>query len=161
MTNRRGAGRFLLVVALALAAVAGTAAPVAAAETTEADRIVALAKDQVGDRYSFAASGPNSFDCSGFVTFVFRESGLLDRIGSKRRTVASFYEYFASRGKADKSNPQPGDLIVWGRNKHMGIYVGDGKAVSALVNPYGVTLHSVTGYIGMKVKAYLHVDLER
>jgi hypothetical protein len=34
-------------------------------------------------------------------------------------------------------------------------------AVSALVNPYGVSVHPVKGYIGMKVKAYLHVDLER
>ena len=55
----------------------------------------------------------------------------------------------------------PGDLIVWGRNKHIGIYLGDGMAISALINPYGVKVHRVTGYIGMRVKAYLHVKLER
>jgi cell wall-associated NlpC family hydrolase len=154
-------GRVLLIAALVLGAVAGTAAPAAAGNRTEAQRIVAIARAQVGDRYSFAASGPNRFDCSGFVTYVYRQAGLLDRIGGSRRTVAGFHDYFARRGRADRVNRQPGDLIIWGRNKHIGIYIGDGKAVSALINPYGVKVHPVTGYLGMKVKAYLHVKLDR
>ena len=148
---------------MALVCVFGAAAPVAASESapTELQRVLDVALAQVGDRYSFAAVGPNSFDCSGFVTYAFRESGLIDRIGSKRRSVEGFYRWFARRGLADKLNPRPGDLIVWGRFKHIGIYVGDGMAVSALINPYGVKVHPVTGYIGMRVKAYLHVQLER
>ena len=161
MRGFRGAGRLLLIVALTLGAIAGTAAPVAAGNKTEAQRIVAIAKAQVGDRYSFSAAGPNSFDCSGFVTYVYRQAGLLDRIGGQRRTVAGFYQWFANRGRASKSDRQVGDLIVWGRNHHIGIYIGGGMAVSALINPYGVKVHPVTGYLGMKVKAYLHVKLQR
>ena len=161
MRGFRAAGRLLLVVALTLVAIAGTAAPAAAGQRTELERIISIAKAQVGDRYSFAATGPNSFDCSGFVTYVYREAGLLDRIGSKRRSVASYYDWFARRGRASRSDRQPGDLIVWGRNKHIGIYIGHGYAVSALVNPYGVKVHPVTGYLGMRVKAYLHVKLDR
>lgn len=161
MNRFRGVGRLLLISALALGAIVGTAAPVAAGTRTEAQRIIAVAKAQVGDRYSFAASGPNRFDCSGFVTYVFRQADLLDRIGGSRRSVAGFYDYFARRGRADKNNRQPGDLIVWGHNKHIGIYIGGGMAVSALINPYGVKVHPVTGYLGMKVKAYLHVKLDR
>jgi cell wall-associated NlpC family hydrolase len=154
-------GRLLLIATLTLGAMVGTAAPAAAGEKTEAQRIISIAKAQVGARYSFAASGPNRFDCSGFVTYVYRQAGLLDRIGSSRRSVAGFYDWFKRRDRADRENRQPGDLIVWGRNKHIGIYIGDGMAVSALVNPYGVKIHPVTGYLGMKVKAYLHVKLDR
>jgi cell wall-associated NlpC family hydrolase len=154
--------RSLLLVVLALAAALASAAPVSAAETaTEAERVLAVARNQLGDPWSFAATGPNEFDCSGFVTFVFRETELLDRIGGKRRTVRGFYRWFNSRGLASRRNPRPGDLVVWGRNKHIGIYIGDGKAISALVNPYGVKIHPVKGYLDVRFKAYLHVKLER
>ena len=161
MRGFRGVARIILIASLALAAIAGTAAPAAAGNRTDAQRIIAIAKAEVGSRYAFSASGPNSFDCSGFATYVYREAGLLDRIGSSRRTVAGFYEWFNRRDRADRSNPRPGDLIVWGRNKHMGIYIGGGMAVSALVNPYGVKVHPVTGYLGMRLKAYLHVNIAR
>jgi cell wall-associated NlpC family hydrolase len=146
---------------MALAAVALVAAPVAAGNLTEAERVVDIATAQSGDRYAFAAVGPSQFDCSGLVFYSFKEAGLRERIGDKRRTVAGYYRYFNSRGKADKVNPRVGDLVVWGRNKHMGIYIGNGMAVSALVNPYGVKVHPVKGYLNMRFKAYLHVNLER
>jgi len=159
--------RLGLILVLSLVAVLGAAAPVAADEQpapkTELERVIAIAKSEVGANYAFASAGPNTFDCSGFVTYVYREAGLLDRIGGKRRTVAGYLDWFNAQGedRASRSNPLPGDLIIWGRNKHMGIYLGDGMAISALINPYGVKIHRVTGYIGMKVKTYLHVRLER
>jgi cell wall-associated NlpC family hydrolase len=163
VSSPRALGRLLLILSLSLVAFVGAAAPVAAnaAPGTELEQIVALAKSKIGDKWAFAATGPNQFDCSGFVTYVYRETGLLDRIGGKRRTVAGFYKWFNDQGLASKVNPLPGDLIVWARNKHIGIYLGDGMAISALINPYGVKIHPVLGYIGMKVKAYLHVHLER
>jgi len=154
--------RPLLLAALALVATLATAAPVSSADVqTEAERVLAVAREQLGDRWSFAATGPTEFDCSGFVFYSFKEAGLRDRIGNKRRTVAGFYRWFNRRGLASKSNPRPGDLVVWGRNKHIGIYIGDGKAISALVNPYGVKIHAVKGYLNVRFKAYLHVNLER
>jgi cell wall-associated NlpC family hydrolase len=152
----------LLLLTIAFAALLTFAAPVAAAETqTEAERVIAVAQAQIGDRWVFAAIGPTTFDCSGLVFYSFREAGLRDRIGDKRRTVAGYYRYFNSRGLASRDNPKPGDLVVWGNNKHIGIYIGDGMAISALVNPYGVKIHAVKGYLNMRFKAYLHVNLER
>jgi cell wall-associated NlpC family hydrolase len=159
--------RLGVILTLTLVATLGVAAPVAADEQapprTELQRVIAVAMGEVGARYAFASAGPNSFDCSGFVTWVYKEAGLLDRIGGKRRTVAGYLQWFKAQGanRVGRSNAQPGDLIIWGRNKHMGIYLGDGMAISALINPYGVKVHRVTGYIGMKVKTYLHVNLER
>jgi cell wall-associated NlpC family hydrolase len=133
------------------------------APKTELQRLVDVAMSEVGAKYAFASAGPRTFDCSGFVTYAFREAGLLDRIGGKRRTVAGYLNWFKAQGaeRATKADRLPGDLIIWGKNKHMGIYLGDGMAISALINPYGVKVHKVTGYIGMKVKTYLHVNLER
>lgn len=152
----------MIVALLSLTVLLAMAAPVAANATeTEAERLVSIATAQVGDNYAFASTGPNTFDCSGLVWFAYKEAGLRERIGDKRRTVAGYYKYFNSRGQASKDNPQVGDLIVWGNNKHMGIYIGDGMAVSALVNPYGVKIHPVKGYLNVAFKAYLHVNLER
>jgi len=165
MSSVRVVGRTLIVVSLLISAFIFTAAPAAASAEpqTELQRVVEIAKSELGAKWSFAATGPNSFDCSGFVTYVYRQAGLLDRIGGKRRTVAGYYDWFNNQKPdlASKSDAQPGDLIVWGRDKHIGIYLGDGMAISALINPYGVKVHRVTGYIGMTVKAYLHVHLER
>jgi len=162
MTSLRAHGRALVILSLALTALVGTAAPVSATEPlTEAQKVINIALEQKGDRWAFAATGPTQFDCSGLVTFAFRETGLLDRIGGKRRTVAGFYQYFNSLGKADRLEGKPGDLIVLGSNEHIGIYLGNGMAVSALVNPHGVSVHPIRGYLGMKIKAFLHVELER
>ena len=162
-----GRFRLFLILVLSLVAVLGAASPVAADEQplpqTELQRVIEVAKSEVGAKYSFASAGPTTFDCSGFVTYVYKTAGLLDRIGGKRRTVSGYLDWFKAQGsnRATRTNPLPGDLIIWGRNKHIGIYLGDGMAISALINPYGVKVHRVTGYIGMKVKAYLHVKLER
>ncbi|MEO6349689.1 MAG: NlpC/P60 family protein [Candidatus Limnocylindrales bacterium] len=164
-SGRRIGARSTLLATMALMAVTALPAPVFADETvppvSEAQHVIDIATAQLGAKYSFASSGPNTFDCSGLIAFAFREAGLLDRIGSKRRTVAGYLKYFQSIGKADRNVGQPGDLIIWGKNTHMGIYLGDGMAISTLINPYGVKIHPVLGYIGMKVKAYLHVDLTR
>ncbi len=167
LTTAAGGLRLTLILVLSLVAVLGAAAPVAADEqpapTTELERVLEIAKSKVGSKYAFTAVGPNSFDCSGFVTYVYREAGLLDEIGGKRRTVSGYLEWFKSQDKesASKKDPLPGDLVIWGKNKHMGIYVGDGLAISALLNPYGVKVHRVSGYVPIKLKTYLHVDLER
>ncbi|HUR16713.1 MAG TPA: NlpC/P60 family protein [Candidatus Limnocylindrales bacterium] len=161
MKTRSGVSAVSAVVLMGLALVFAVA-PVAAGTTlSESERVVKTATAQVGDRYLFASNGPNTFDCSGLIYFSFKQNGLADRIGGKRRTVKGYYDYFRARGKADKVVGKPGDLIIWGRNAHMGIYLGNGMAVSTLVNPYGVKIHPVTGYIGMGVKAYLHIGLQR
>ena len=51
--------------------------------------------------------------------------------------------------------------MVWGSNQHIGIYIGDGMAISTLVTKRGVAIHPVKGYIGMNVKGYLRTQLAR
>jgi cell wall-associated NlpC family hydrolase len=156
--------RLASVLGLVLLAATALPGPVAAASEprTETQRVLAIARNQLGDRYSWAATGPSSFDCSGLAYYVFREAALLDRIGGKRRTVAGYHSWFRNRDAVSRgiSTARPGDVLVWGSDKHTGIYVGDNYAISALVNPYGVTLHRVDR-ISLRLTAVLRVKMER
>jgi cell wall-associated NlpC family hydrolase len=153
----------ILLAAVFVAGLLGSALPVAASDTsiTQAQKIVQIAENEVGHKWAFKATGPTRFDCSGLVTYVFREAGLLDLVGGKRRTVRGFHAWFKRHGRANMKAPKVGDLVVWGRNRHVGIYVGNGRAVSALYNPYGVTDHKLSFITNMRVTAYLHVKLQR
>lgn len=149
------------LIALLVAALTTIAAPTAsAAAPTEAELVVNTALAQLGDQWKFRARGPNRFDCSGLVFFSFNEHGLKLRIGGYRST-AGYFKWFRAQGRLSRTNPHLGDLVVWGRNQHMGIYIGNGKAVSTLVTKRGVAVHAVKGYLNLKFRAYLHVDLTR
>jgi cell wall-associated NlpC family hydrolase len=158
------ARRMALLVTVLIVSAISLPSPVAAATApqTEAQKLLSVARNQLGDRYSWAATGPSSFDCSGLVYFVFKQAGLLDRIGGTRRTVAGYHNWFNNHGTVTRSitTAKPGDVLIWGSNKHMGIYAGNGYAISALVNPWGVTLHRI-GWINLRLTAVLHVKLQR
>ena len=161
MTFARAVTRLTLPIALLLGLILATTVPVAAADgATDYQKVFAVAKAQLTDPWKHYAKGPHKFDCVGFVWFVYNENGLKSRIGGYRG-VKSYYNWFRSRGLVSRSNPKRGDLIVWGRFKHIGMYIGDGKAISALINPYGVKIHPVKGYLNVSFKAYLHVNIER
>jgi cell wall-associated NlpC family hydrolase len=156
--------RLALLASILVAALVLNAAPVAATETAKssADKVVDVALNQLGDPWKHYAKGPNRFDCVGFVFFSYNQNGLKDRIGGYR-SPKGYFSWFKSRGliTQDMSKAQRGDLIIWGNYKHAGIYLGDGMAVSALVNPHGVSKHKVKGYIGMGVKGFLRVNIDR
>ena len=63
---------------------------------------------------------------------------------------------FPRGGLASKSKPRVGDLIIWNNGSHMGVYVGDGMAISALVT--GVSRHRIN-VINLPLTAYLHTRL--
>ncbi|MEP7158018.1 MAG: NlpC/P60 family protein [Chloroflexota bacterium] len=137
--------------------------PYAAEEGSEAWLVVDKAVKQLKDRWKFSAIGPDRFDCSGLVFFTFRETDLLDRIGNKRRGATAYKNWFANQGwrvGPNIENAEAGDLLVWGRGAHIGIYVGDGWAISTLVNPYGVRIHRYDR-IDKKLTDILKVPISR
>ena len=148
---------FALLGTLILSVVAPVAA---AAPTTEYEKVFATAKAQLGDKWEYRARGPNRFDCSGLMFYAFDQNGLKLKIGGYR-SVGGYYRWFKEQGKVSKTNPQLGDLVVWGDNQHIGMYIGDGMAISTLTTRHGVTIHPVRGYLGVRFKAYLHVDITR
>lgn len=159
MIFARAVARLSLPIALVLGMTLATSAPVAAsAGPNELAAVIDTAKSKIGANWVHYAKGPNTFDCVGFAWYAFKVNDLQHHIGGYRG-VKSYYNWFRERGLVATSNPRPGDLIIWGKFKHIGIYLGEGKAISALIQPWGVKIHPVTGYIPMKVKAYLHTRL--
>ena len=160
MVSLRLGARAFIPVALAGAILISLApsTPAAAAEpTTEAQQIIKIAEAKLGDPWRFGAIGPNAFDCSGLVIHAFRAAGegRLIRNG-KLRSARAMYLYFRSRGLASRSNPRLGDLVVWGGGTHIGIYVGNGKAISTLTR--GVRVHGVFA-VHAAFTAYLHTGM--
>ena len=79
--------------------------------------IVSRAYSQLGKPYVWSACGPNSFDCSGFVSYCL--TGSYSRLG----TTLTFM------GWTRVSNPQPGDVVTTAT--HCGIYIGNGQMIHA------------------------------
>ena len=79
--------------------------------------IVSRAYSQLGKPYVWGACGPNSFDCSGFVSYCL--TGSYSRLG----TSLTFM------GWTRVSNPQPGDVVTTAT--HCGIYIGNGQMIHA------------------------------
>ncbi|HUQ79004.1 MAG TPA: NlpC/P60 family protein [Patescibacteria group bacterium] len=129
----------------------------AATPTTEAQQIIQIAKAQVGDPWRYGATGPYAFDCSGLVIYAFKAAGDGAAIGNGNyRSARSLYDWFRARGLASRTNPKPGDLVVWGSGSHIGIYIGSGMAVSTLTS--GVRVHGVFA-VTASFTAYLHTGM--
>jgi cell wall-associated NlpC family hydrolase len=151
--------RAAAVIGLAVALVAPGVAPAPVRAADPAEAVIAAAREYLGHNYQLGAEGPRNFDCSGLIYRAFADAGELPRIGGMRLRAAGYQRWFAARGLFSRqaSDARRGDLIVWNNGEHIGIYVGDGKAISALVNPWGVTIHSLGG-IHKRVTHVLHVN---
>lgn len=104
-------------------------------------QLVAYAKQFLGCSYIYGSSGPNSFDCSGFTSYVFKHFGY-----TLNRSAADQY----SNGTViDQSQMQPGDLILWrayGSSKtatHVGIYIGNNQYIHASSTKKCVTINDM------------------
>ncbi len=96
--------------------------------TNAASAVVNLAYSKLGSPYVWGAEGPNSFDCSGLTSYVYRNAAGI----SLPRTSGSQYGVGRSVSKA---NLQAGDLVFFatggGGISHVGIYVGGGNMIHA------------------------------
>lgn len=109
-------------------------------EVNKADEVLNEAKQHLGKPYVWGAAGPNSFDCSGFVSYVFKQVGL--KFNADRFTTYSIESYLDGLGVtsytyntnvANPTNTKAGDIILYydstGEPIHMGIYMGNGKVI--------------------------------
>lgn len=95
----------------------------------EGGTVVSRAYSKLGCAYSWGGIGPNSFDCSGFVSYCL--TGRYCRLG----TTGTFM------GWTRVSDPQPGDVVV--NSYHTGIYIGNGQMIHASDYNTGVIISSV------------------
>jgi cell wall-associated NlpC family hydrolase len=91
--------------------------------STQAEKAVAFAYDQIGKPYVYGATGPSSYDCSGLVQAAWASAG----VGIPRTT----YEMWSELPHIPTSDLQVGDLIIYNGEGHVAIYVGDGYIIDA------------------------------
>jgi cell wall-associated NlpC family hydrolase len=107
----------------AVQSVAAAAAPVAAPNGA-AQAAVDTALAQVGDRYVYGATGPDSFDCSGLTSYAYKAAGIsIPRTSKAQSTFGT---------PVAKSDLKPGDLVFfYSPVSHAGMYIGNGQMVHA------------------------------
>lgn len=109
-------------------------------EVNKADEVIAESKKHLGKPYVWGASGPDKFDCSGFVSYVLKKTEL--SLGADRITTASALKFLNGKGvtayeypanESDPSNAKKGDVVFYfgddGEVIHMGIYIGGGQII--------------------------------
>jgi cell wall-associated NlpC family hydrolase len=123
----------------ALAAAAAARARIGSGVSPRVARVLRYALSQVGDRYVAAASGPNSFDCSGLTMSAWRQSGVSLPHYSRS-------QYSVTR-RIPLSQARPGDLVFYfgSGTHHVGLYIGGGKMVHAANPRSGVLVTNILG----------------
>ena len=95
------------------------------APSASAGAAIAYAEVQLGKPYEYAASGPNTFDCSGLTMRAWGAAGV------------SMPHYSGAQYAAFPHVPldqlQPGDLLFWGPggSEHVSMYLGGGLQIAA------------------------------
>ena len=126
--------RAAIVAFLAAAIVVPATGATAEATTTTHTRmtqsvvqeVLTIAARQYGKPYRWGSSGPNSFDCSGFTSYVFRQVGI-----SLPHSSGAQYGVVTHIPQSQK---RPGDLIFvysGGRIGHVAIYAGNNEMWAA------------------------------
>ena len=96
--------------------------------------IVKTAETGLGGTYVWGGKTFRSWDCSGFVSWVFAQHGI----------KLTPYTYSMKNELKPTSAPKPGDIVFQNGYSHVGIYLGDGKMISALNPSEGTMIHSVS-----------------
>jgi peptidoglycan DL-endopeptidase CwlO len=89
----------------------------------KAETVLRYACAQLGKPYVFGGAGPDVFDCSGLTMMAYKQVGI-----NLSHYVPN--QYSASR-RVSRADLQPGDLVFFNHNDHMGMYVGNGKFIQA------------------------------
>ena len=85
--------------------------------------VVSRAQAQMGKPYQRGAAGPNSYDCSGLVSYALT--------GRYEHTWVTQYIYYGGKPfrEISASEAVPGDVVC--KKSHTGIYIGNGQMIHA------------------------------
>lgn len=97
-------------------------------------KVVEYAKKYLGHKYVYGTAGPDTFDCSGFTSYVYKHFGYsLSRTSGGQR----------SNGKeVKKANLKAGDIVCF--SGHVGIYIGGNNFIHAANPKKGIIITSLS-----------------
>ncbi len=125
------------VSAVSLTAVAAAPAARIPASPAQLRTAVLVAASKQGLPYRYGAAGPNAFDCSGLVMYVWAQAG-------KKLPRVAHDQFLASMPISSRS-ARPGDLVFFGKEykHHVGIYAGGWKIWHAPYTGRTITLETI------------------
>ena len=118
-----------------------------ASSSGDVSQMIRFAKEQLGKKYVWSTEGPNSFDCSGFVYYVLKNSG----VSTGRYSAAGFSQVSSWEKIESKGDLQPGDLVFFtapgsSRIGHTGIWLGNNQYIHASTSAGKVVISSAGSY---------------
>ena len=103
--------------------------------------VLNYAAQLLGVPYVYGGSTPSGFDCSGFTSYVFKNT-----VGSIPRVAQAQYD---ATTRVSRDDLLPGDLVFFGSStssiSHVGIYVGSNQFIHAPSTGDVVKYSSLTG----------------
>ncbi len=117
-------------------------------QNASVSKMLEIANEQTGKTYSYGSAGPNSFDCSGFVYYVLKNSG----VATSRLSSASYAAVSNWDTVTDINSLAVGDLVCFRSDNsstisHIGIYLGGGSFIHAAPSVNGVAVSKMSsGY---------------
>ncbi|MBX3244654.1 MAG: C40 family peptidase [Acidobacteria bacterium] len=110
-------------------------------------------QSRLGIPYKYGSSGPNRYDCSGFVWSVFKDAGL----EFERTSARSLWEMSTPVEGADKY--VFGTLVFMNKLGHMGI-VADENGFYHASSSKGITYSPFKGYWEKRIVGFRRLDLQ-
>lgn len=91
---------------------------------TKAAKAITFARAQIGKPYVWGATGPDSYDCSGFTQDAWKAAGV-----DLPRTT---YDQVNAGKTVSLADARPGDLVFFYDDiTHVGLYIGNGMMIHA------------------------------
>ncbi len=112
---------------------------VSGSSSASGNAIVSYAYQFIGTPYVYGATGPNSFDCSGFTSYVYRNAAGIE-------ITRTTYSQIGVGTPVSYNELQPGDLVFTYGADHVGIYVGGGQYIHAPQPGDSVKVSPVTSF---------------
>lgn len=99
--------------------------------------VIDYARSKIGCPYVWGAKGPDSFDCSGFVAWCYKQVGV---------SLPSYTEslYATAKARFAPSEAQPGDVLY--KPGHVGISTGGINCIEAMGSRWGVCTSARGGW---------------
>ncbi len=103
--------------------------------------IVEVASKQLGAPYRWGGTSPAGFDCSGFVSYVYKNAGL--------SISRDLWGQLQAGPRIKQANLLPGDVVFFENTytiglSHNGIYIGGGRFIHAASERVGVIVSSLS-----------------
>ena len=105
---------------------------------------------RLGIPYLYGSTGPNRYDCSGFIWSVFNDAG----INFERSSAKTFWEEFEPVEGDERF--QFGTLVFFNKLGHVGIVVDENGFYHASSSK-GITYSTFKGYWGKRIVGYRRI----